>query len=128
MHSPWRYGYCQRATHLYLVCSISYSNLSYIAVSGWADERTSVYRWRDKIQEDLKTLKVKQEDADDRNKWRRRIRVADPPLGRINSSLKEREIYIYITILYIYTYIYIYIILRLHIYIYIYIYIYIHFA
>src|SRR6218665_2263033 len=35
-------------------------------------------RWRDKIQEDLKTLKLKKEDADDRNKWRRRIRVADP--------------------------------------------------
>src|SRR6218665_244744 len=36
-------------------------------------------RWRDKIQEDLKTLKLKKEDDDDdRNKWRRRIRVADP--------------------------------------------------
>src|SRR6218665_3619023 len=35
-------------------------------------------RWRDKIQEDLKTLNLKKEDADDRNKWRRRIRVADP--------------------------------------------------
>ena len=35
-------------------------------------------RWRDKIQEDLKTLKLKKEDADDRNKGRRRIRVADP--------------------------------------------------
>src|SRR6218665_797267 len=34
-------------------------------------------RWRDKIQEDLKMLKLKKEDADDRNKWRRRIRVAD---------------------------------------------------
>jgi len=34
-------------------------------------------RWRDKIQEDLKTLKLKKEDADNRNKWRR-IRVADP--------------------------------------------------
>src|SRR6218665_270028 len=33
---------------------------------------------RDKIQEDLKMLKLKKEDADDRNKWRRRIRVADP--------------------------------------------------
>src|SRR6218665_4070394 len=35
-------------------------------------------RWRDKIQEDLKKLKLKKEDADDRNKWRRRIRVAGP--------------------------------------------------
>src|SRR6218665_1263644 len=33
-------------------------------------------RWRDNIQEDLKTLKLKKGDADDRNKWRRRIRVA----------------------------------------------------
>src|SRR6218665_2642380 len=48
-------------------------------------------RWRDKIQEDLKTLKLKKEDADDRNKWRRMIRVADLSLGGINSSLKERE-------------------------------------
>ena len=35
-------------------------------------------RWRDKIQEDLKALNLKKEDADDRNKWRRRIRVVDP--------------------------------------------------
>src|SRR6218665_3206849 len=34
-------------------------------------------RWRDKIQEDLKTVKLKK-DTDDRNKWRRRIHVADP--------------------------------------------------
>ena len=34
-------------------------------------------RWRDKIQEDLKTLKLKKEDADDRNKWRRGSE--DPP-------------------------------------------------
>ena len=26
----------------------------------------------------IKTLKLKKEEADDRNKWRRRIRVADP--------------------------------------------------
>ena len=53
-------------------------------------------RWRDKIQEDLKTLKLKKEDADDRNKWRRRIRVADTsPIGGINWSLKERENYTY---------------------------------
>src|SRR6218665_3108991 len=53
-------------------------------------------RWREKMQEDLKTLKLKKEVADDRNKWRRRIRVADPsPIGGINSSLKERESLIY---------------------------------
>src|SRR6218665_981325 len=34
-------------------------------------------RWRNKIQEDLNTLKLKKEDAEDRNKWRRRIRVAE---------------------------------------------------
>jgi len=40
---------------------------------------------------DPNTLK---EDADDRNKWRRRIRHTawlTPPLGGINLSLKERE-------------------------------------
>jgi hypothetical protein len=29
------------------------------------------------LQEDLMTLELKNEDAGDRNKWRRRIRVAD---------------------------------------------------
>ena len=35
-------------------------------------------RWRDMIQEDLKTLKLKKEDAANRDKWRGRINVAGP--------------------------------------------------
>ena len=39
-------------------------------------------RWGDMIQQDLKSLRLKKEDTGDRNKWRRRIRVADPSAGR----------------------------------------------
>ena len=35
-------------------------------------------RWRDAVSQDLKTLRLKEEDAMDRDYWRRMIRVADP--------------------------------------------------
>jgi polyphosphate kinase 2 (PPK2 family) len=35
-------------------------------------------RWEDVIQQDLKLLKLKKEDTGNRDKWSRRIRVADP--------------------------------------------------
>jgi len=34
--------------------------------------------WSDKVQQDLVTLRLKPEDADDRYKWRKRTHVADP--------------------------------------------------
>src|SRR6218665_3036129 len=49
-------------------------------------------RWRDKIQEDLKMLKLKKEDADDKTSGEGGSAWLTPPLGGINSSLKEREI------------------------------------
>jgi len=41
------------------------------------------------LHQDVKLLRLKKEDTGDRKKWRRRIRVADPCLGMIISSLKE---------------------------------------
>jgi hypothetical protein len=39
-------------------------------------------RWMDVIQQDLKLLNLKQEDATNRILWRQRIRVADPSPAR----------------------------------------------
>ena len=39
-------------------------------------------RWEDAIREDMKHLKLKNEDTKDRGKWKRRIRVADPSVER----------------------------------------------
>jgi hypothetical protein len=39
-------------------------------------------RWEDAIREDMKQLKLKNEDTKDRGKWKRRIRVADPSIER----------------------------------------------
>jgi len=34
------------------------------------------------IQQEMKLLKLENEDTENRNEWRRRIRVADPSSGR----------------------------------------------
>jgi len=47
-------------------------------------------RWSDVVQQDLVTLRLKPEDAADRDKWRRRTHVADPS-PRDKFSLNERE-------------------------------------
>jgi len=41
-------------------------------------------RREDMMQQDMKSLRLKKEDTGDRNKWRRRIRVADPSPAGIN--------------------------------------------
>ena len=46
-------------------------------------------RWGEKLQQGIHFLRLKAEDTGERKKWRRKIRAADPPLGGINSSLKE---------------------------------------
>jgi len=38
-----------------------------------------------------KSLRLKKEDTDDRRKWRKGIRVADPFPGRDYSNLKEKR-------------------------------------
>jgi len=48
--------------------------------------------WEDMIQQDMKSLRLKKEDADDRKKWRRKISVAyHAPAGR-NSFKSEGDI------------------------------------
>ena len=49
-------------------------------------------RLRDMIQQELKCVRLKKEDIDDRSKWGRRARGADPSPG-MNSFKPEEDIH-----------------------------------
>jgi len=48
-------------------------------------------RWSDMLQQDLVTRRLKLDDADDRDKWKRRIHVADSSRG-INAATRKHDL------------------------------------